>query len=208
MSLGGDGPWSCSYLEESHSPLLCVLTQPAPWGSFGFCSECSYGPQKTCQPATLECDLFGIKVFKGVIQLRMVRWDHLVGCTLNLMTGILRRERGGSWEWDTKEKVLWRWRQRWESMMHLQAQDTMGCRQPPEERNEAQRVLPQSSRRNQSCHRLDFWHLVSRLWENKAIKFVLFVTSALDVNIASDGDHRCWQSTSCLNKIGKHCIKL
>lgn len=52
--------------------------------------------QKICQSGSLECDLFAVSVFTGIIKVRILRRNHPeFGWALNKMMSVLIRDRKG-----------------------------------------------------------------------------------------------------------------
>ena len=63
-------------------------------GSKRSCCRLNSGPQKICVPRISECDLFEINFFADIINIKILKWNHLrLGWALNPMTIILRQKR-------------------------------------------------------------------------------------------------------------------
>ena len=63
-------------------------------GSKRSCCRLNCGPQKNCVPRISECDLFEINFFADIINIKILKRNHLrLGWALNPMTIILRRKR-------------------------------------------------------------------------------------------------------------------
>lgn len=129
------------------SQQICFLLSVMSWKT---------APQKVWPPRTYECEL-GKRVLADIIKLRISRWD-LPGLGYPKCNDESPCKRRDGEKGPTEEKVMWRWRQRWEGFVYK----TRNTKDHRHHRELGERHGVKPSEPEWPCQHLDFRPLISR----------------------------------------------